>query len=101
VKYRVFSIIHSLSQRDIDSLKEKRSHDGTRVTYQKKRRIEEVEAETVEKAIQQVESSRQELPGFPGVYHRFVTVYGAREAVEGEHPEPDEKLTHEELLLPL
>jgi hypothetical protein len=101
MKFRVFSIIHTLSHRDMESLQEKRSHDGTRVTYHKRRRIEEVEAETVEKAIRQVESSRQELPDFPGVYHRFVTVYGAREAVEGERPEPDEKLTHEELLLPL
>ena len=100
--YRVFYILHELSQGEIDKLPNKdKTMEKVRITYSKKRKVEDVEAESVEDAIRWAEKQRVPLPGYDGVYGQFVTVYGAKEATDGARPEPDQKLTFEELLLPL
>lgn len=105
MKIRLFYVLHQLSEKEIEKLKT-RSEDELaqrkiRITYSKKRKVEDVEADSVEDAIRWAEKQRVALPGYEGVYGQFVTVYGAKEATDGARPEPDQKLTFEELLLPL
>ena len=102
MKFRLFYVLHELSQKEIEKLPDRqKTMEKVKITYSKKRKVEDVEADSVEDAIRWAEKQRVELPGYPGVYGQFVSVYGAKEALQGARPDPDTKLTFEELLLPL
>lgn len=91
MRVRIFYIQHTLSEAEELRVRDLRLNGSgselgqVKVTYRKKRIIEEVEAESVPDAVQTVDAVKEEIEDIPGVYRHYRTVFGACEAQDAEY----------------
>lgn len=91
MKLRIFFVLHTLPQRELEKLRGTRKGDGkmgvpgqVKIRYNRQRCAIEREFPSVDAARQWAESQRRENHEFQGVWDEYATVWGICEAKDGE-----------------